>query len=373
MPCLITSCIGRIPITEKSCVRSQRWLASPVTTRISSNSLAPTVTNISSLVGRPRCSAFDTFKVKAIGREENKPRFPPQHQETQPGKEYLMHPLPQFSDPNYKPSAKLHGKVALVTGGDSGIGRAICYSFAKEGATIAFTYVKGDEDIDANDTLTIIKEAKTSDSSDPIAIPADLRYNRNCQKVVDEVITKYGRIDVLINNIAVQYKTYSLEDITEDRLERIFRTNIFSYIFLTRHAVKYMKKGSSIINTTSALGYTGHPDFLDYGSTKGAIVSFTRGLSQRLVNKGIRVNGVAPGPVWTPLEVSALDNEDIVIFGSQVPMDRAAQPYEIAPSYVFLASSDSTYFTGQVLHPDGIIIIYIHESTCIFITAKLAP
>ncbi|KAJ9538722.1 hypothetical protein OSB04_031455 [Centaurea solstitialis] len=319
------------------------------------------------------------INVKAIGREESEPRFPPQNQDTQPGKEYLMNPLPQFSDPNYKASGKLHatfepsyfeikiepdlvleskGKVALVTGGDSGIGRAVCYAFAKEGATIAFTYVKGDEDIDANDTLKIIKEAKTSDSCDPTAIPADLRYSKNCENVVDEVIAKYGCIDILINNPAVQYTTDSLEEITEDRLERIFRTNIFSYIFLTRHAVKYMKEGSSIINTTSVLAYLGSEEFLDYSSTKGAIVSFTRGLSQKLVNKGIRVNGVAPGPIWTPLQAAALTDEDLAILGTQVPMDRAGQPFEVAPSYVFLASNqDSSYFTGQVLHPNGGVIV----------------
>ncbi|KVH87522.1 hypothetical protein Ccrd_025217 [Cynara cardunculus var. scolymus] len=279
----IASGIGGIPITEKSCMSSQRLLATRGTLRISSYGV---VMNIGSLVVRRRCSAFPTLK----------------------------------------------GKVALVTGGDSGIGRAICYAFAKEGATIAFTYVKGDEDIDAADTLKIIKEAKTSESSDPTAIPTDLRYNQNCQDVVDDVIAKYGHIDVLINNPAVQYPLYSLEDITEERLEKVFRTNIFSYFFMTRHAIKHMKQGSSIINTASLVAYIGNGKFLDYGSTKGAVVSFTRGLSQFLLDKGIRVNGVAPGPVWTPLEVSGQDDEEIVIFGSQVPMDRAAQPYEMAPS-----------------------------------------
>ncbi|KAJ9538376.1 hypothetical protein OSB04_031109 [Centaurea solstitialis] len=338
----------------KLCMWSHTSLASHPTSRTSSNGVAFMRKSITYPIEPPRSSIARTLKVKAIGREESEPRFPPQNQDTQPGKEYPMNPLPQFSDPNYKASGKLHGKVALVTGGDSGIGRAVCYDFAKEGATIAFTYVKGDEDIDANDTLKIIKEAKTSDSCDPIAIPADLKYSKNCENVVDEVIAKYGRIDILINNPAVQYTTDSLEEITEDRLERIFRTNIFSYIFLTRHAVKYMKEGSSIINTTSILAYLGSVEFLDYGSTKGAIVSFTRGLSQKLISKGIRVNGVAPGPIWTPLQAATLTDEDLATFGSQVPMDRAGQPFEIAPSYVFLASyQDSSYFTGQVLHPNG--------------------
>ncbi|KAJ0677329.1 putative short-chain dehydrogenase/reductase SDR, NAD(P)-binding domain superfamily [Helianthus annuus] len=249
------------------------------------------------------------------------------------------------------------GKVALVTGGDSGIGRSVCYHFAMEGATVAFTYVKGVEDIDANDTLRIINESKVKGSGDPIAIPTDLRYSANCKDVVDEVIAKYGRIDVLVNNPAVQYYvySYSLEEVTEERIERIFRTNIFSYFFMTRHSLEHMKEGSTIINTTSVLAYTAsQSSWLEYVSTKGAIVSFTRALALHLVEKKIRVNGVAPGPIWTPLQAAALNDEDIAIFGSQVPMDRAGQPYEVAPSYVFLASEqDSSYFTGQVLHPNG--------------------
>ncbi|GKB95572.1 glucose and ribitol dehydrogenase-like protein, partial [Tanacetum coccineum] len=238
--------------------------------------------------------------------EEDEQRFPPQNQESQPGKEYLMNPRPLFANPHYKPSNKLKGKVALVAGGDSGIGRSVCYHFAKEGASVAFTYVKGDEDIDAKDTLDIINESKMKGSVDPIAIPTDLRYDHNCKNVVDEVIARYGRMDVLVNLPAVQYYTYSysLEEITEERLE------------------------------------------------KGAIVSFTRGLSLHLAEKKIRVNGVAPGPIWTPLETSVLNDEDIAIFGSQVPMNRAGKPYKIAPSYVFLASKDSSYMTGQVLHPN---------------------
>ncbi|KAK1414168.1 hypothetical protein QVD17_29909 [Tagetes erecta] len=313
---------------------------------------------VGSMIGERHCpSTIHTFKAKATQTGEGERRFPPQHQESQPGKEYLMKPLPQFSNPNYKASSKLHGKVALVTGGDSGIGRSVCYHFAMEGATVAFTYVKSVEDIDAHDTLKIINESKGEGSSDPIAIPTDLKYSKNCKNVVDEVIAKYGRIDVLVNQPAVQYyvDSYTLEEITEERLEYIFRTNIFSHFFMTRHALKYMKEGSVIINTASVIAYNPSlaPSWIDYIATKGAVVSFTRSLGLHLVSKKIRVNGVAPGPIWTPLEASALKDEDIATFGSFVPMDRVGQPYEVAPSYVFLASEDSSYFTGQVLHPNG--------------------
>ncbi|KAK1414170.1 hypothetical protein QVD17_29911 [Tagetes erecta] len=284
-------------------------------------------------------------------------QFPPQKQDGQPGKEHVMDPNPQYMNPNYKPADKLKGKVALVTGGDSGIGRAICYCFAKEGATIALTYVKGQEEKDASDTIKIINEAKTKDSKDPIAIPTDLGYDANCKSVVDVVIGKYGRIDILINNAAEQYMCRTVEEIDETWLDRVFRTNIYSHFFLTRHTLPHMKEGSSIINTTSVNAYKGNATLLDYTSTKGAIVSFTRGLALQLAPKNIRVNGVAPGPVWTPLIPSSFNEEKTSKFGSECPMKRAAQPYEIAPSYVFLASEDSSYFTGQVLHPNGGMIV----------------
>lgn len=283
-------------------------------------------------------------------------RFPPQNQDTQPGKEYLMNPLPQYSSNRYKPSGKLHGKVALVTGGDSGIGRSVCYHFAIEGATVAFTYVKGDEDQDAMETLKIISNSKVSNSSDPIAIPTDLKYNKNCEKVVEEVVANYGRIDILVNNAAIQYES-SLEEITEERLERVFRTNIFSHVFMSRIALKHMKEGSSIIDTTSVEAYRGNAKMLDYASTKGAIVSWIRGLSTYLIDRKIRVNGVAPGCVWTPLIAATFSDEDIASFGSTSTMNRASQPFEIAPCYVFLASDDSSYITGQVLHPNGGVVI----------------
>ncbi|KAL5566105.1 hypothetical protein UlMin_029269 [Ulmus minor] len=284
--------------------------------------------------------------------------FPPQKQQDQPGKEHVMDPNPQFSASEYKPSNKLQGKIALVTGGDSGIGRAVCHCFSMEGATVAFTYVKGEEDKDAHDTLGILKESKSPDAENPIAIAADLGYDENCKRVVDEVINKFGRIDVLVNNAAEQHKAGSVEDIDEERLERVFRTNIFSYFFMVRHGLKHMKEGSSIINSTSVTAYKGSPKLLDYSATKGAIVAFTRGLALQLVDRGIRVNGVAPGPVWTPLIPASFGEEEVEQFGSQVPMKRAGQPIEIAPSYVFLASNhSSSYITGQVLHPNGGTIV----------------
>ncbi|XP_027933560.1 NADPH-dependent aldehyde reductase 1, chloroplastic-like [Vigna unguiculata] len=286
-------------------------------------------------------------------------RFPPQKQYTQPGKEYLMNPPPQYSSPDYKPSNKLQGKVAVVTGGDSGIGRAVCNLFSLEGATVIFTYVKGQEDIDARDTLEIIRKGKSGDAKEPMAIAVDLGYEENCKRVVDEVINAYGCIDVLVNNVAVQFQSDSLEEIDDKRLDKVFRTNIFSYFFMTKYAVRHMKEGSSIINTTSVVAYQGFATLVDYASTKGAIVGFTRALALQLVSKGIRVNGVAPGPIWTPLQVASLTVEQIVVLGSDsTPMKRAGQPIEVAPSYVFLASNQcSSYITGQVLHPNGGIIV----------------
>ncbi|XP_022862044.1 NADPH-dependent aldehyde reductase 1, chloroplastic-like [Olea europaea var. sylvestris] len=284
--------------------------------------------------------------------------FPPQKQETQPGKEHAMNPTPQATNEEYKPANKLQGRVALVTGGDSGIGRAVCHCFALEGATVAFTYVKGHEERDAKDTLGMLMKAKHADAKDPMAIPADLGYDENCIRVVEEVVKNYGRIDILVNNAAEQHEANSIEEIDESRLERVFRTNIFSYFFMARHALKHMKEGSSIINTTSVNAYKGHAKLLDYTSTKGAIVAFTRALALQLVNKGVRVNGVAPGPIWTPLIPASFTEEETVNFGKQVPMQRAGQPIEVAPSYVFLACNvDSSYITGQVLHPNGGTIV----------------
>ncbi|CAN6724677.1 unnamed protein product [Malus baccata var. baccata] len=300
-----------------------------------------------------------------------KQQFPPQRQGTQPGKEHAMDPTPQFTNPDYKPSNKLQGKVALVTGGDSGIGRSVCHLFAQEGATVAFTYVKGHEDKDAKETLQAIKQVKASDTKEPMALAADLGFDENCKKVVDEVANAYGRIDILVNNAAEQYKAGSVEDIDEARLERVFRTNIFSCFFMTGHALKHMKEGGSVICTTSIVAYKGSDSLLDYCATKGAIVAFIRGLALQLVKRGIRVNGVAPGPIWTPLIPASFDEEEVQRFGNEVPMQRAGQPYEVGPTYVFLASEAfSSYYTGQVFHPNGGVISSDPSWTCIYVLPK---
>ncbi|XP_074267637.1 glucose and ribitol dehydrogenase-like [Silene latifolia] len=281
-------------------------------------------------------------------------KFPPQHQDIQPGKQYLMHPYPITVNPNYIGSNKLKGKVALVTGGDSGIGKAVCYHFALEGATVAFTYVYGQEEKDAAVALALFRQAKTVEAGDPIAIPTNLQYEENCERVVNQVVARFGRIDVLVNNAALQFYSRSIQEVSSDQLRTIYEVNFFAYFFMAKFALRHMREGSAIINTASSTAFTGLPTLLDYSTTKGAIVSFTRSLALQLIDRKIRVNGVVPGPVWTPLEVSSLPVDEVVTFGTQVPLDYAAQPYEIAPSYVFLASNDcSSYFTGQFLHPNG--------------------
>lgn len=268
-----------------------------------------------------------------------------------------MDPRPESIIQSYKSANKLQGKIALVTGGDSGIGRAVCLCFALEGATVAFTYLKGQEDKDAAETLQALRDIKsrTGAKHDPIAVPADLGYEENCKRVVDEVANAYGgRIDVLVNNAAEQYERPSITEITEEDLDRVFRTNIFSYFLVTKHALRHMGQGASIINTSSINAYKGNKTLIDYTSTKGAIVAFTRALALQLAEKGIRVNGVAPGPIWTPLIPASFGKEKVEQFGSEVPMKRAGQPAEVAPSYVFLASEqDSSYVSGQFLHVNG--------------------
>ncbi len=271
---------------------------------------------------------------------------PPQSQET-PGTESEMTPKPKADDAQYKGSGKLKNKVALITGGDSGIGRAVAIAFAKEGADVAIAYLN--EHDDAKETKKLVEEQGRR----IVAIAGDIGDEVFCQQLVQQTIDEFGKLDILVNNAAEQHPQESIEDISKEQLERTFRTNIFSMFFLTKAALKHLKEGSTIINSTSVTAYQGSKQLIDYSSTKGAIVAFTRSLSQSLIEKGIRVNAVAPGPIWTPLIPSTFPEEKVKKFGKQVPMQRPGQPEEVAPSYVFLASDDSSYFSGQVLHPNG--------------------
>ncbi|WP_239422138.1 SDR family oxidoreductase [Bacillus sp. CGMCC 1.16541] len=273
--------------------------------------------------------------------------FPPQAQSVHPGLEYLMNPRPISENPTYKAANKLKGKVAIITGGDSGIGRAVAYSFAKEGANLVIPYYNEHED--ANETKARIEQL----GQQCLLLPGDLTDERHVQFVIQQTIQTFGRLDILVNNHAVQYRSESILDISNEQFDRTFKTNIYAYFYLTKAALPYLKKGSSVIMTTSVTAYEGHEQLLDYSSTQGARVAFIRSLSLTLAHKGIRVNGVAPGPIWTPLTVSTFIPEEVSVFGNTTPMKRAGQPFELAPAYVYLASNDSKYVTGQVLHVNG--------------------
>jgi NAD(P)-dependent dehydrogenase (short-subunit alcohol dehydrogenase family) len=276
---------------------------------------------------------------------------PRQHQGRQPGREHKMKPRPQAEDEKHRGSGKLQGKVAIITGGDSGIGRAVAIAFAKEGADVSIVYLE--ERTDANETRRLVGKH----GSKCLLIEGDVGEEEFCRKAITQTVKEFGKLDILVNNAAEQHPQDSIEKITEKQLEQTFRTNIFSFFFMAKAAMKHLKKGAVIINTTSVTAYKGSPHLLDYSSTKGAITSFTRSLSQALAGKCIRVNGVAPGPIWTPLIPSTFPAKDVETFGSDVPLGRAGQPEEIAPSYVFLASDDSSYMTGQVLHLNGGTIV----------------
>lgn len=280
-------------------------------------------------------------------KKEPKSAFPAQSQEKQPGIESKMSPRPKSANLNYVGSGKLKGKVAIITGGDSGIGRAVAIHYAKEGADLSIIYY--DEDSDAFETQRLIEK----EGGRCLLISGDLAKENFCEKAVEKTVEEFKRLDILVNNAAVQFPQESILDITSKQLERTFQVNIFSYFYMVKAALKYLKKGGVIINTASVTAYRGSQHLLDYSATKGAIVSFTRSLSLALVNKKIRVNGVAPGPIWTPLIPATFDSKKVETFGSKVPMQRAGQPEEIAPSYVFLACDDSSYFSGQILHPNG--------------------
>ena len=279
--------------------------------------------------------------------KQNQPKQPPQRQERRPGIESQMTPRPQAEDGEYRGSDKLSDKIALITGGDSGIGRAVAIAFAKEGADISVVYLNEHED--AKETQRQVEE----EGRRCILIAGDIGEESFCRDAVERTVKELGALDILINNAAEQHPQDSIEKISAEQLERTFRTNIFSFFFMVKSALKHLKEGSAIINTTSVTAYKGSPHLLDYSATKGAIVAFTRSLAQALIDRGIRVNGVAPGPIWTPLIPSTFPPEKVANFGGDVPMKRPGQPAEVAPCYVFLASDDSSYIAGQILHPNG--------------------
>jgi NAD(P)-dependent dehydrogenase (short-subunit alcohol dehydrogenase family) len=272
---------------------------------------------------------------------------PEQHQDRRPGLEEKMNPKPKAEDHTQRGSGKLLGKVALITGGDSGIGRAVAIAFAKEGADIAIVYLNEHED--AKKTQQMVEHH----GQRCLTFAGDAGDEAFCKNSVEQTVSTFGRLDILVNNAAEQHPQDSIEKITAQQLERTFRTNIFSYFFMVKAALPHLKEGAAIINTTSVTAYRGSPELLDYSATKGAIVAFTRSLALALAEKNIRVNGVAPGPVWTPLIPSTFSPDKVAKFGSDVPLGRAGEPEEIAPCYVFLASDDSSFMAGQVLHPNG--------------------
>lgn len=277
--------------------------------------------------------------------------FPPQHQNMQPGMEAQMVPQPQYDNPLYKPAGKLSGKTALITGGDSGIGRAVAIHYAKEGADIAILYLNEHED--ANQTVSDVKALGRACH----AIAVDLKDEQAATRAVSEAVSKLSKLDILINNAAAQYPQNSILDITREQLLHTFESNVFSMFYVTRAALKHMKPGASIINTASVTAFEGNPRLIDYSSTKGAMVAFTRSLALSLVKGQIRVNAVAPGPVWTPLIVSSFTEGEVASFGGDTPMQRAAQPCELAPIYVYLASEDATNVSGQIFHVNSGTII----------------
>lgn len=277
------------------------------------------------------------------GGEEKKVR--PEQEQQMPGIEEKMKPKPQAERP--KKEQKLKGKVALVTGGDSGIGRAVALLFAQEGADVAISYLS--EHVDAEE----VKKGVEGHGRRCLLLPGNIRETAYCDKVVEDTVKEFGKLDILVNNAATQTEQEGLEKISDEQLLETFETNIFSMFRITRAALKHLKKGASIINTTSVTAYRGSGHLIDYSATKGAIVTFTRSLAQNLAEKGIRVNGVAPGPIWTPLIVASFEGEKVATFGSDVPLKRAGEPAEVAPCFLFLASDDASYMTGQVMHPNG--------------------
>lgn len=274
-------------------------------------------------------------------------KYPPQEQDIQPGMEYLMEPRPIYNNPNYKASGKLKDKVAIITGGDSGIGRAVAVAFVKEGAKVVINYLN--EHKDAKETKMVLDEL----GGESLFIAGDIKDKETSDFIVEETLKEFGKIDILINNAGVQYQQKSLLDITDEQFDNTMKTNIYGMFYLTKAALKYMKPGANIINLSSVTTFYGEPELIDYVTTKGAIVGFTRALATNLADKNIRVNAVAPGYFWTPLQPACWEAKKIPTLGADAPMKRTGETYEIAPLFVYLASDDASYVTGQVMHING--------------------
>jgi NAD(P)-dependent dehydrogenase (short-subunit alcohol dehydrogenase family) len=291
--------------------------------------------------------------VFSLSQQQKVPKqtFPPQHQDHQPGTIEEMHPQPQHVNEQYKGSGKLDGKTAIISGGDSGIGRSIAWYFAREGPNVSIIYLEEHED--ANKT----KELVEAEGVGCLLFSGDVGNLSFCEDIVKQTMNKFGKLDILVNNAAEQPPQQSLLDITPEQLEKTFRTNVYGYFYLAKAALPHLKKGASIINTASITAYKGNETLIDYSATKGAIVSFTRSLASSIAADGIRVNGVAPGPIWTPLIPSTFSSKKVKNFGSDTPLGRAGQPFELGPSYVYLASDDSSYVSGQMLHVNGGTVI----------------
>lgn len=292
-------------------------------------------------------TAYNYYNDYGIKYTKYKILAPEQSQKVQPGMEYLMNPLPIFDNPNYKGSNKLKNKVAIITGGDSGLGRACAIAYTKEGAYVVIPYYN--EDKDANYTKEYIEKL----GGKCLLLKGDIANKNFCQSIINETIKKFGHIDILVNNAGVQYQQDYLDSISDEQFDRTMKVNVYGMFYLTKLALPYLKSGASIINLSSVTTFYGEPQLIDYVTTKGAIIGFTRALARNLALKNIRVNAIAPGYFWTPLQPSCWQKEKIPSLGADAAMARMAMPYELAPTFVFLGSNDSSYITGQVIHNNG--------------------